>query len=460
MKRLLIPILSFWLVTTYAQSTEILSYDDYIEIVKSQHPYLYQLDLLDEKSDAYQLKARGGVDPILDAGYNTKSFDDKNYYQQFEGKIKIPTWYGIELEAGYEYNNGIFLNDEKTLPSNGLLNAGVIIPLGNGLFYDERRKVLDEAEIIRAENNLKKIEIENKIIFAATKAYLDWQINFQKTEIYRNAVIIAQQRVDNTIASFVQGDKPAIDTLEATISLNSRKTDLLIAEQELIAKRMDINLFLWQEGIIPLELTDLVRPEILALSKWQEETAKLRLEDNLIESVTDLQGYEIYNRQLDIDRKLAKENRKPIVDLKINPLLRMNDPDVLNYSFDDYKLGANVYYPIFTRKARGEQKLIEIEQENNRLSMITARQRIQNQRDVMFSEIAYLEDASDVLRKNIQDAARMLEAENIKLTIGESSIFLVNSREIKFLEFQEKNLKLNKELLLKRLELLYLLQQF
>jgi outer membrane protein TolC len=459
-KKLVIPIILCCWNFCDAQVSQVLSYDEYIEIVKTQHPYLFQLDLLDQKSDAYLLKAKGGVDPIIDAGYDEKSFDSKNYFRQFGGKVKIPTWYGVEFEAGYEFANGEFLSSENSLPNNGLLNAGINIPLGNGLLYDERRKVLDEAEVIRAENNLKKIEIENKIIFAATKAYLDWQISFQKVEIFANAVIIAEQRLTNTKASFFEGDKPAIDTLEVNIALNSRQTNLLLAQQELLAKRIEVNLYLWQEGIIPLVLDDEVEPEILGLTKWQEEVLALQLQDNLIDNITELQGYEVYNRQLELERKIAKENRKPTIDLTINPLFRINDPSVINYTFDDYKVGANVYYPLFTRKARGEQKIIEIEQENNRLTLITAKQSIQNERDIILTELRFLEEASAILQRNIQDAAMLLEAENIKFSLGESSVFLVNSREIKFLEFQEKNLKLNKDLFLKRLELIYLLQQF
>ena len=57
----------------------------------------------------------------------------------------IPTWYGIEINGGYNYLSGDKLNTGDT--KGGLYNYGVTIPLAKNLWYDKRRAVLDQAKL-------------------------------------------------------------------------------------------------------------------------------------------------------------------------------------------------------------------------------------------------------------------------------------------------------------------------
>jgi hypothetical protein len=64
-------------------------------------------------------------------------------FQQF----KNPTWYGIEIKAGFDQNEGYYLNPENTVPNAGLTSLGISVPLGQGLFINQRMADLRKAKM-------------------------------------------------------------------------------------------------------------------------------------------------------------------------------------------------------------------------------------------------------------------------------------------------------------------------
>ena len=95
------------------ENQKILTYEEYIGYVKKHHPIIKQANLILSSGEAKLLKARGGFDPKLTADYERKDFKDLEYFDNLDAKFKIPTWYGVELQAGYERNEGEFLNPQN-----------------------------------------------------------------------------------------------------------------------------------------------------------------------------------------------------------------------------------------------------------------------------------------------------------------------------------------------------------
>ncbi len=462
MKRIYIIIISIlYSFSIYSQGT-VLSYEEYIDIVQKNHPLVMQAKLLDEKSDAYKLKAKGQLDPSIGGEYYQKSFDDKNYYRQLDGKLKIPTWYGIDFEAGYEYNDGDFLNEEGTLPVNGLLNAGISVPLGRGLFFDERRRIIEEAKLIAQENTLKQKEIYNKLMFSANKAYINWQLQYNNILVYKRARDISFETFTNTKSAYEEGDKTAMDTLEYKLYLDSRTADILKAEQDYYIATQELNLQLWDDGVIPLELEDDVLPEDINTELWEDtmDIAKLEYRE-AVNQVTQVKQLDIEGDRLQLDKRLFKENLKPTIDVKFNPLLRINDNNrFLAYTTDDFKLGAALYYPIFNRKTKGELKLIDIEQQTLQLEQKNLLQDLRLYVAALYNNLISLEEQLTLAAQNEITAAQLLDAEYIKFNIGESSLFLLNAREQAKLGYELKKLKAIKEILYNKAEFMFVLQTY
>ena len=441
---------------------QILSYEEYIDLVYKNHPMILQAELLDQKSDAYKLKARGGFDPTLAADYNEKSFDDKNYYRELYSKLKVPTWYGIDVQAGYERSSGEFLSDDNFLPPQGLLSAGISVPLGRGLFFDERRKMVQEAKLIAQANTLKQTEIINKVMFSANKAYVNWQLHYYNIIVTERARDISLQTFENTRAAFIEGDKTAVDTLEYQLYLDSRTAAILKAEQDYYVATQELNLQLWQDGMIPLEIEDNIIPEEIDTDLWIELITTYRLDfENQAAQVTQIQQLDIEGDKLQLDRRLLKENLKPDLNINLNPLLRLDNANqFLSYTLDDYKVGASFYYPILNRKAKGDLKLIDIEQQELQIDQSNLLLNIKLQAKALTNSLNSLEEQLSLAAKNEVTAAQLLEAETIKFNIGESSLFILNIREQAKLNYELKKLKVIKEIFYNRAEFMNLMQVY
>jgi hypothetical protein len=69
----------------------------------------------------------------IEVDFDKKQFKDTEYYSILNSSFKIPTWYGIEIKAGFDQNEGYYLNPENTANA-GLTSLGISVPLGQGLY--------------------------------------------------------------------------------------------------------------------------------------------------------------------------------------------------------------------------------------------------------------------------------------------------------------------------------------
>jgi outer membrane protein TolC len=111
----------------------------------------------------------------------------------------------------------------------------------------------------------------------------------------------------------------------------------------------------------------------------------------------------------------------------------------------DIKWGINFSYPILNRKARGDLRITEIKMAQTDYEIRQKRQDIANKVQQYANELGNL-DAQVVLYRDISTNYRtLLDAENERFSFGESSVFLVNTREQRWLDAQIKYLKLLSE---------------
>ena len=452
MRIVLTIIFNLFVITLFSQTEELLTYEKYIDIVKTHHPVMYQSQLLDQMAASNSKMARGGFDPKIEGDWNHKSFDDKNYYSLINTAIKIPTWYGIDLKAGYNRNDGQFLNESDFLPSRGLWNAGISVPLGKGFVIDERRAELKKADVYRSITEQQRTLMINEILYEASIAYLNWQTAAQQLDIANEGVTLAKERLDGTRQSFINGDKPAIDTLESFISVQSRELDYQKANQNLENAILTINNYLWIEGEVPLEIGSNTNPSVLDITLLREATdAATLVQNEWIRQHPELLLYDYKITDIDIDQKLAREELKPDVRIAYNPLLAVaNDALVDQFNANDYKLGASISYPILQRKQRGKIELNQIKIQDTNFEKSIKSQALRIKLDTYINNINQTKAQFDLLNATTDNYRKMLVAENRKFAIGESSIFLVNSRERKYLETRYKLINASQKLIFNR----------
>ncbi len=79
--------------------------------------------------------------------------------------------------------------------------------------------------------------------------------------IYKEYNDNAETRFKAIQSLIEQGDKPAIDSVEAGISLKNRHLSLENSQLKLLKAKLELSNFLWLENNIPLELAEELIPE-------------------------------------------------------------------------------------------------------------------------------------------------------------------------------------------------------
>jgi len=438
-----ILFLFFWVVTiTFVKAQDTLIKLDiftFMEYVKQNHPLVKQANLITEVAEANKLMARGNFDPKLYYDLGNKYFDSKNYYAVQNGGLKIPTWFGLELKGGYEQNTGTYLNPENTTPNNGLIYSQLSLPLLQGLIIDERRAVLKQAKLFGEFSVFEKNNIINELLYKAGKSYWDWELSYANLKVYEEAVKLSQIRFDATKKLTKLGDRPTIDTVEANIQLQDRILAYQQALMDFKTKSLLLSNFLWLENNVPVEITEKTIPEINEKSNKELENYILRSVlkiDSTINEHPNLKIYDFKLQQLSIEKKFKSDKLKPTLNVNYNPLF---NPDNIYFNYqNNYKWGAAFSFPIFLRKERGDLKLTKIKIENTKLEVINKRNELTNKVKASINELNNYKNQMDIYSKNVTNYEQLWLSEKKLFETGESSLFMINSRETGYINAKIK----------------------
>lgn len=423
---------------------QVLTYQSFLDLVKEHHPIAKQANIQRDKGDAEVRTARGGFDPKVNSEIQQKYFDGKQYYDISNSNLKVPTWFGIELESGFEQNQGVFLNPENTVPNAGLWYAGVKVPIGQGMFIDQRRAELRKAQIYQESTEAEQMAILNDLLYDAGKSYWNWFTAYNQLKVYEEAYQLAKQRFDAVQQSTELGDAPSIDTLESGIQVQNRMLNLQQAELDFKNETALLSVFLWQEGIIPLEVKDGTHP--LLRSQLQpipvDQNIRLNL-DTLVNNHPDLRKYQFKINSLEIDKRFSREMLKPELNLKYNPLSEpINNDPFAEYSVNNYKWGLEFTFPIFLRKERGKLNLVNLKLQETELDYDFKRQSLINKAEVALNTWQTTINQVSLYEQTTQDYLGLLSGERRLFNGGESSLFMVNSRELGYINAQIKLIEL------------------
>lgn len=414
-----------------------LSLEQYITNIKENYPLVQRADNLIDQAQLNLKAQRGQYDPFIKADYNNKFFDGNNYYSVLNSEIKQPLFTSQYIKAGYEFGDGVYLNPESKTGSYGLPFLGFEAALLQGMFFDKRRAgVLKAREYIdygKAERN----EIVNDVLFYAINAYSELSFVNKQLSIYKYFIQLAQIR-NNGISALAQiGEKPFIDTVEASITYQSRMLELQALEIENKKKKASVNSFNWFKNgstDVQLEFTSDSLDQIFDIYKT------IMIRELNVDSITNpvIQQYRIKQNILKIDKRLKAEMIKPQLDIKYNFLTNNNGSFNPQLTSNNYKWGATLAFPLFLRTPRNEYKIAGLDVLNAKLETDAKNNELNNKINFTLQAITVITEQINNSARNVALSKRLLEAEKLKFENGESSLFLLNMRENKWLESELK----------------------
>ena len=422
---LLVVFISMYLSPARGQS--LLTLDEALRWTMSEHPLAEIARLTEQRGPLLEQRAQGAYDPKLEGDYERKSYVGKEYYDFGNAGVKWQSPLGLVLGGGYYLpDDGLFINPERNVPEAGQAYLSARLPLLQGLLIDEARIGVQRAEVARDRVRQTARVLRNELRYDLTLRYTEWTYAYRVLAIAVATEALIEQRLANTINLVANGDKPAIDTLESRVALTNQRLTRAQAAVELELARRSLAELYW-----PLLDNDDTQPgtALRALSFALDSTNWAGVHPELRELALDI-------TDLELERRLARELQKPRFDvsyslladgLDFGPAYPGNEqPGILSRA---YKIGAEISYPILNRKARAKTALTELKIQESTAKLTSKRvallQKAEAYRQAAITFRAQLDEA----RVLVAQAERLLEAERTLFQLGESTQFLLNSRE-------------------------------
>ena len=420
-----------------------------LEIVKQFHPIAKQSNLLLEQAKAGMLMAQGGFDPSLFMSQESKTFDGKQYYQTLNPEIKLPLWFGVELKGGTEQNMGKALSTELTPGRSSYL--GISVPVMKDLLFDKRRADLQISKTMLTMSKDQRQLLLNDLLLDATASYWNWVRTFQN---YQNIKVILQrtaERLENIKRMVANGDRAAIDTLEAQLQWQTVSNQYNQCKMEWAQSTWGLSNFLWDATQQPYVLDSTVQPD----ASWLELSPVLVANEVLVSENEDLSSHPKIKMMaskmdiLKIEKRLKVQSLLPSVKLQYNFLNKgyfTAAPTHADFLSNNYKAGIQLSVPLLQRQARGSLQQANIKIQDQQWEQSQTTLEITNKIRSYRAEVnAYLEQL--LLQQTMElQYEKLFELEEQKFKLGESSLFVLNTREVKWIEAQQKTVELRTKL--------------
>ncbi|WP_291033504.1 TolC family protein [Dyadobacter sp. 50-39] len=428
-------------------STRTLSGGQVLELVRKFHPVARQARIHVDKAQADLLVARGGFDPVLGAYVARKRFGGTEYYNRTSPEIVIPTWYGIEVYSGIDNYTGERLDPTMSKGQSSFIGAS--IPLAKDLLMDKRRAYLKQARIFTSMAETEQRLFVNDLLMEAMEAYWGWVSSYNLYQVMKTAVAINVERVDLVRRSFENGERAAIDTVEALAQLQSIQYQETQYRMQFRNAGLTLSSFLWTDSGAPYNLPEDVSPP----AGWDNQLvlADMELDLNALLTIAEnshpaLRVYDYKLRALDVEKKLKFQGLLPKADFRYNHLSKgynafagIAESSALG---NNYQYGFKFEIPLRLSAGRGEYRKAGLKIMETRLDQAQKQLDLQVKIRQYHNEYTVLKEQIGLQSLNFSNYQKLLEAEQTRLGNGESSLFLVNSRETKLLEAQQKLIEL------------------
>lgn len=422
-----------------AQNTTTINYTSYIETLIANN-LMAQKANNEATYGALNFKAaQGNFDPTFNLNYANKFYNGDNYFSVLSTEVKQQLYTSQYIKAGYTYGVGNNINPENKTYAQVQPYLGVELGLLQGMRIDKKRaEVLKAKAYVNYYNAEKNIQL-NMLLNEGTTRYMDWLYTKNLLTVNEQFMQTSLERVQGITKLALAGEKAYIDTIEATLLLQARKLEVDASKIELQKTNNDINFYI---NSVPNAVTNTIitNDDLEAYFNKAKQafnsfySAETPLNPILIK-------YNALSKVLDVNTKLQRELIKPTLSVSYNFLGNSNNLNPVQLSTTNYKWGVNFSVPIFVRNATNEYKKAQLQTKNNNLEL-------ENKNNEINNKLITYKQSGIILLKQIDNinttrdfSKQLFISEQQKIENGESSLFMLNTRENKLLETELKLLE-------------------
>lgn len=426
-------------------TSNVFKLSDLEEIVFRNHPIIKQAALFSQSAQANVLQSLGYFDPSLKANFGSKVFGGTDYYNRWTSELKVPLWLaGADLKIGYDRGVGSYVNPEYQTTNRGLTGIGLSIPLGQGFLIDSRRNTLRQSKVMLSYAEAERVSQVNSTWYTIVKDYWNWYFAYHQFQLITEGLQLAETRYKAISRQTLLGDKASIDSVEAAITVQDRMIQHEKMKIELLNARLTLSNHLWAADEKPVELPESVSPPTAdqVVSRFEEQLLD-SLMTNLSTNHPDLLKLGSKNEQLAIERSYRAELLKPKINISGSLLSQRRNfneyiPHYYDFNSGNYKVGLEVAFPLFLRAERGKLREVKIKQQELQFDLQQRNREIRNGLVSSFNSLTAYYAQLEVQVKSIENQQILLNGESSKFELGESTLFLINTRESKLIDMKIK----------------------
>ncbi|MBL7812135.1 MAG: TolC family protein [Bacteroidetes bacterium] len=428
-----------------AQDSLSLTLGRVLALVQDNHPVAKQASLLPEEAGAYLLKARGSFDPKLQFQQSNKYYNGSNYYEIKETGLKIPTWFGLELAAGWESAKGSSLNPEDKTPAEGLSYAGASLPLLRNLITDQRRTQLKQAKLMREGGNYAKNVVLNELAAEVIETYLQWYTAWREVKLYEQGLQLSQTRLQAIVSEFQAGGRAAVDTIETALQVQNFAVALKESRWYELKWRLMLSAHLWNGRGEPLEPEDNTIPAASGLDALDSLVAAFPdsvVISNLAEQHPEVVLRELGLQSLQLDYRLQRQNLLPDIQLKYQSLSNgwFNHASTPGMMYDNYRFGLHMGSSLFLRKERGEYKLSRLKLQGTTFKFGQKNRELTQKIKSQWQQERTLGSVYSSYDGIVSGYEALYNMEIQRFQAGDGTLFLLNTREQRLVESRQKQI--------------------
>lgn len=422
---------------TIAQNA--ISYNDFVNAIKLNFPLTKYADNISLQG-TYQLNAaRGNYDPAINAYHENKFYSGKNYFSVAHAELRQPIFTNQYIVAGWDYGQGNFIDQSNITPNSGTPFVGVEASVLQGLLFDKRRADVLKAKGYKEYLDAEKKQLINQLLYDASIHFTDFAYAEKELQLYQYFIKLAIDRYKGLIDLSNAGERPAVDTIEASLLFQGRLLEYQSASidnQKALNKLMN---FYWKENNVPMPLDTamIIKDSIEVYFEKARQLVVLELQSDSFANPI-IEKYLANQKILKVDKRLKAELIKPKLDVKYNFLSTSSNPYSTDYTINNYKWGAKFSMPLFFRTSVNEFKISKIRLKNNEYELLNKGNEISLKLKTLKQVISMTARQVMAAEKNVAFSKQLLQAEKLKFENGESSLFLLNTRETKWLESELK----------------------
>jgi outer membrane protein TolC len=427
----MIRILVLAALSALPATAQVLPWNEFMAMALDRSGELRIAEAKVREAQAKRMGAFAAFEPRLDLSSEGKDYGNDLQYRLDRAEARVGLPGGVDLVGGAAQATGAFINPERKTPVEGLVNLGISAPLGGALVFSDRQYAWNAASRDLEVEQAKRDRVERKLRLEAVKVYTFWQAQVEVQSAVDEAVAVAEERLRLVREAFRLGERSEMDTLEAYLSWVDRRTDASKQQSFSAAARANVERMLRGADDVTADMSGALpdsRPVIIGSALFGSAEQQSFHQVPELAMVSSM----LRRERLAVTTAWAQWLPAPYVDYR---MLQWGG-SAWNPEAVQWKVGLAL--PLFNQKARAD---LAGAQARLRAAQANAAS-VQNEVEVLQRQLAQQVEALDAELKALLGAEAasyaLLQQERRRFALGESTMFILASRETKYLEAVQK----------------------